>query len=140
MMSAVASTSAKALYDETEVHFNHAVPAASTYRAITSQSGWRDVVLIGERPEDVLWIGKQWCASKHGLELRNGLCSVRYRELSKSPHSPQIVSAVCENPDVDIDDFATAYLVAVALGGGRLSVSQRAVFFQCLDYARRSHP
>lgn len=73
----------------------------------------------GEAPERIWWSGRQWCVTAYGIEALDGTYPIeRTRLLERLPRHSWM-EHMAGKTWVDMDDFATAWLVAIALHGSR---------------------
>lgn len=76
------------------------------------------VPMRGEPLTKILWRGRQWAVTAHGVECLDGTyhfdASRLLEDLDRGWGWPQ---QVCQKTWVDTDDFLTAWLVAIALHG-----------------------
>jgi hypothetical protein len=82
------------------------------------------VNLRGERLNEIWWQGRQWAVTSHGIEARDGtyiIAKDRLREDHAHEYPHSWIAHLSEKPWIDLDDFATAYFVAVAMHGQRLT-------------------
>jgi hypothetical protein len=66
----------------------------------------------GERLSKVYWLGKQWAATKYGVECRDGCYVIERRRLWEEDDEHGWVMHMAEKDWVDIKDFAEALRVA----------------------------
>jgi hypothetical protein len=78
----------------------------------------------GERLGKVIWRGKQWAATKHGVECRDGLYTIDRSRLSKD-----WLMHMAAKDWVDLEDFAEALRIArvYELLRGRVKVKRVAL-------------
>jgi hypothetical protein len=76
----------------------------------------------GEDLHTVLWQGRQWAVTTYGVECRDGTYSFEASRLCED-HSEGLswIKHMAGKRWVDIADFATAFYVAVALHGVKLT-------------------
>jgi len=82
------------------------------------------VSLRGERLNEIWWQGRQWAVTSHGIEARDGTYEIakdRLREEHAREHPYSWIAHLSGKSWIDLDDFATAYFVAVAMHGQRLT-------------------
>jgi hypothetical protein len=89
--------------------------------------------------EKIWWQGRQWIVTADGLESRNGRYVIEKDRLLQDADTYGWVAHVGKKSWVDTDDFATAYLVAVALHGLHLTKAQRALVMKGYAAAVVSH-
>jgi hypothetical protein len=82
------------------------------------------VTVRGEPLGEIWWQGRQWAVTAYGLECRDGTYVIDKKRLLEDADYG-LVRHVGTKSWVDVDDFATAYLVAVALHGFRLTKAMR---------------
>jgi hypothetical protein len=93
----------------------------------------------GEGLSEIWWQGRQWAVTSYGLESRNGRYVIERDRLLQDADTYGWVAHVGKKSWVDTDDFATAYLVAVAMHGERLTKAQRALVMKGYAAAVVSH-
>jgi hypothetical protein len=86
-----------------------------------------DVKVRGEALSEVWWQGRQWAVTAYGLECRDGTYVLDTKQLVDNAAVHSCIEHVGEKTWCDVDDFATAYYVAVAMHGLRLTKAMRAV-------------
>lgn len=83
------------------------------------------VACRGEALHEIWWRGRQWAVTSYGVECLDGSYSFEATRLAEGLHGSGPVEAswcvhMAENGWVDVDDFATAWLVALSLHGARV--------------------
>ena len=73
----------------------------------------------GEELHETLWQGRQWAVTEYGIEARDGTYAIAADRLSETrPHQghelPDWPLHMAEKDWVDIHDFCTAFLTALA--------------------------
>jgi hypothetical protein len=99
----------------------------------------RAVKLRGERLNEIWWQGRQWAVTSHGIEARDGTYTIakdRLREEHAREHPYSWIAHLSEKSWIDLDDFATAYFVAVAMHGQRLTRKEFAMLQKHLRKGR----
>lgn len=76
-----------------------------------------EVEIRGEPPAEVLWQGKQWAVTDAGIEARDGTYFIAASRLEEDLPDWSWLEQMRDKTWVDVPDFATAYLVAIALHG-----------------------
>ncbi len=82
------------------------------------------VKLRGETMSEIWGLGRQWAVTSHGIEARDGTYAIakgRLREDHAREHPHSWIAHLSVKSWIDIDDFATAYFVAIAMHGLRLT-------------------
>lgn len=80
------------------------------------------VACLGEELDEIWWRGRQWAVTSFGVECLDGTYAFEAKRLAEgcskgdSPQASWIVH-MAEKSWVDLDDFATAWLVALSLHG-----------------------
>jgi hypothetical protein len=79
----------------------------------------------GEALHEIWWRGRQWAVTSYGIECLDGTHSFEAKRLAEGLHGSGPVEAswcvhMAESGWVDVDDFATAWLVALSLHGVRV--------------------
>ena len=100
------------------------------------------VTVRGEALHEVWWQGRQWAVTSYGLERRYGTYFIEAKRLVeqlRGEHPYSWTEHVGEKTWADVDDFATAYLVAVAMHGHRLTKAMRAIVMKGHAKAVVSH-
>jgi hypothetical protein len=74
------------------------------------------VACRGEALREIWWRGRQWAVTSYGIECLDGTYSFEAKRLAEGLHSSGPVEAswcvsMAEKGWVDVDDFATAWLV-----------------------------
>lgn len=72
----------------------------------------------GEDPAPIIWRGRQWAVTEFGLERLNGAYSLSPSDLGNTGAEsdfPSLPSHMAGKMWVDVHDFCTAFLVALAL-------------------------
>jgi hypothetical protein len=84
----------------------------------------------GEKLNEIWWQGRQWAVTSHGIECRDGtyvIAKARLREEHTNQHPYSWIAHLSEKSWIDLDDFATAYFVACAMHGHKLSPKEVAM-------------
>jgi hypothetical protein len=71
----------------------------------------------GDAPGEIFWRGKQWAVTVHGLECLDGTYFVEKGRLDEDLGAHSWLDQLAEKTWVDIDDFVTAWMVAVLYHG-----------------------
>lgn len=85
------------------------------------------VKLRGETLSEIWWQGRQWAVTSHGIEARDGTYTIakdRLRDGHTNEHPYSWIGHLSGKSWMDLDDFATAYFVAIAMHGQRLTRSE----------------
>jgi hypothetical protein len=83
------------------------------------------VPLHGDPLDPIWWRGKQWAVTKHGIEALDGSYAIPARRLAEDLPGYSWVDHMAEKDEwVDIDEFATAWLIALQLHGVTVSPTQ----------------
>lgn len=72
----------------------------------------------GDALGKVWWQGRQWAVTSDGIEARNGLYHIAADRVLEDVDVHTWVDHMAAKTWVDLEDFATAWLVAVALHTG----------------------
>jgi hypothetical protein len=91
-----------------------------------------------EALSEIWWQGRQWSVTAAGLECRDGTYFIDKKRLLED-HGCGWVAHVGRKTWVDVDDFATFYLAAVAMHGFRLTRAKRAAVLKAHAKAIVSH-
>jgi hypothetical protein len=88
-----------------------------TVKARDLSSGWgpqssNRVENRGERLHKIIWQGRQWAATKYGVECRDGSYAIERARLWEEDESYSWVRHMAEKDWVDLKDFAEALRVA----------------------------
>jgi hypothetical protein len=78
----------------------------------------------GEPLHEVIWQGRQWAVTTYGLECRDGCYCIEAKRLTEDmsgDHPYSWIKHVGGKSWADMDDFSTAFFVACAVHGHRLS-------------------
>jgi hypothetical protein len=80
-----------------------------------------EVVVLGETPDTVFWQGRQWAVTKYGVEARDGTYSIAADRIAEGLYTAPYAwpEHMAEKGWVDVADFNTAWLVAIALHGAK---------------------
>lgn len=76
-----------------------------------------EVFVQGDEPSEILWRGKQWAVTVEGIEALDGTYYIGRERLLENEVDWPWVRQLGEKNWCDIDEFATAYLVAIVLHG-----------------------
>jgi hypothetical protein len=72
----------------------------------------------GEPLDEVWWSGRQWAVTSHGIERRNGCYTIASERLGEGADTQYGWPAHMSGKSwIDIDDFMTAWLIALTLHG-----------------------
>lgn len=87
------------------------------------------VACRGEALREIWWRGRQWAVTSYGIECLDGTYSFEAKQLAEGLHGSGPVEAswcvgMAEKGWVDVDDFATAWLVALSLHGVRVPAGE----------------
>lgn len=79
----------------------------------------RDSVrLQGDALSEVWWQGRQWAVTAYGLECRDGTYYIEKQRLMKDIHKQYgWIGHMADKNWIDLEDFTTGYLIALALHG-----------------------
>ena len=106
---------------------------------IISRDGSGDVRCCGDALDEIWWRGAQWAVTSYGIECRDGKYLVAAsRLLENDPRSYSWVKHLGEKTWCDIEDFTSAYFVACAMHGVRLTRDTRIALLRHLAKARGS--
>jgi hypothetical protein len=88
-----------------------------TVKARDMDSPWRRqatnrVKRRGDRLSRIIWMGRQWAATKYGVECRDGCYAIERKRLWEEDDIHGWVMHMAEKAWVDLDDFAEALRVA----------------------------
>ena len=78
-----------------------------------------EVANRGEAPERIWWTGRQWCVTAWGIEARDGTYPIKRDRMFERLDQHSWIEHMSGKTWVDVEDFATAWLVAIALYGTR---------------------
>jgi hypothetical protein len=71
--------------------------------------------------DQILWQGRQWAVTTRGIERRDGSYFIEADRLNETRDAmPDWPLHMAEKTGIDIDDFCTAFMVALALHGHRI--------------------
>jgi hypothetical protein len=73
----------------------------------------------GDRLSPIIWRGRQWAATKYGVERRDGCYPIHRSRLWENDEQYPWVMHMAVKPWVDLEDFAEALRVARRHHGGR---------------------
>jgi hypothetical protein len=76
-----------------------------------------EVFVQGDAPEEILWRGKQWAVTAAGIEALDGTYFIHKGRLLEDAEEWPWVRQMAEKNWCDLEEFATAYMVAVVLHG-----------------------
>ena len=77
----------------------------------------------GDALTQIWWQGKQWAVTQYGIECRDGTYAIPAKELTydlDSGTNHGWVEQMLSKDWVDMDDFRTAYFVALSMHGHQL--------------------
>jgi hypothetical protein len=97
------------------------IPPHPTRGAAPIEHGRNPVPMRGEKLGRVMWRGRQWAVTDYGIEALDGTYSFTAARLNEETATGGWPEHMTEKPRVDSDDFCTAWLVAIALHGTRIS-------------------
>lgn len=83
------------------------------------------VPVRGETLSAVWWRGRQWAVTEHGIEALDGTYAIGAETLTLDLSAHSWPQHMAEKRWVDNEEFATAWLVALALHGGVRNMEQR---------------
>lgn len=81
------------------------------------------VKVCSEAPMGIWWQGKQWAVTEYGVECRDGTYSIPANELTydlDGGTNHGWIEQMLSKGWVDMDDFRTAYFVALSMHGHQL--------------------
>lgn len=110
-----------------------------TYRGpVVGRDGGGFVRVCGEDPAETWWVGSQWAVTAYGVERRDGTYAIEASRLREDlAEGRSWVLHVGMKGWADPDDFATAYFVACAMHGVKLSAEERAMVLRHAVDCRR---
>jgi hypothetical protein len=77
-----------------------------------------DVPVRGDALGALWWRGAQWAVTEHGIECLDGTYSIAKDRLLEGPRNWRWPGQLSTKTWVDIDEFTTAWLIALALHCG----------------------
>jgi hypothetical protein len=77
------------------------------------------VEIIGDEINTMLWRGRQWAVTTSGIQRLDGTYDIEAGRLHENIRTCGWPERMSQKDDVDIDDFITAWLVALTLHGYR---------------------
>lgn len=86
-----------------------------------------EVRVQGEALHQILWRGKQWAVTTFGIEALSGTYYIEADRLAEDAGTYGWPMHMTEKSWVDVDDFCTAWLVAIALHGATVPGGARVV-------------
>jgi hypothetical protein len=98
-----------------------------------------EVAVRGEDLSEIWWQGRQWAVTAYGLERRDGTYFIDRKRLLQDATTYGWVKHIGTKNWADVDDFATAYLVAIAMHGCRLTKAMQARVLEGYRSAVVSH-
>jgi hypothetical protein len=75
------------------------------------------VEVVGDRMHEIWWRGRQWAVTAHGVEALDGSYAITHNRLLEELRTHPWPMHMAEKDWVDIDEFATAWLIAILLSG-----------------------
>lgn len=78
------------------------------------------VKILAEQLSPVMWRGRQWAVTSYGVECLNGTYYIEKKRLAENVEGYGWPTQMAGKGWVDLDDFCTAWLVALALHGVRI--------------------
>jgi hypothetical protein len=84
------------------------------------------VQVRGEPLAPIWWRGRQWAVTTYGIEALDGTYAVDACDLLRgiSERDEWVCEHVARNTWVNVEDLATAWIVAIALHGGKADPAQ----------------
>jgi hypothetical protein len=79
---------------------------------------------MAEPLSNILWRGRQWAVTEYGVECLDGSYYFDAKRLGEDLPGHSWCEHMAEKEWVDIEDFCTAWLVAIALHGSRIDPAQ----------------
>jgi hypothetical protein len=83
-----------------------------------------EVTVRGDPLSDLWWQGRQWAVTSFGLECRDGTYYIDAHRLAEDIDTHGWPAHVSEKNWVDVEDFLTAWLVALSMHGKSLTQDQ----------------
>src|ERR1035437_1591849 len=99
-----------------------------------------EIKLRAEALHEIWWQGRQWAVTAFGIERRDGSYPIEANRLQEHHKSKQPYSWIAHMSTkvwTDADDFATAYFVACAMHGCRLTRAEHAMLAEHHAKAKR---
>jgi len=87
---------------------------------------------LAEPLDEILWQGRQWAVTTHGIEHRRGIYTITKKQLEDELPRYSWIRHMGEKERTcsDLADFATAYLVASAIFGYQRSEADITMLFK----------
>jgi len=82
------------------------------------------VKVRGEKLDQVIWRGRQWAVTEFGVECLDGTYAFAADRLAENINAHSWLAQVGGKTWVDTEDFATAWLVALAVHGSKATPEQ----------------
>jgi hypothetical protein len=82
------------------------------------------VKVRGEALHPMIWRGKQWAVTEFGIENLDGTYVIEAKRLHENIDRHSWLAHMGEKTWVDTEDFATAWLVAIAVYGSKATPQQ----------------
>ena len=78
-----------------------------------------DVPVTGEELASVWWQGRKWAVTEYGIECPDGSYAIEAARVTEGLDGGDATGLqhLAEKPWVDLDDFATAWMLAVVMHG-----------------------
>jgi hypothetical protein len=86
-----------------------------------------EVHVRGDALHPILWRGKQWAVTEFGIEALSGTYSIKAKRLAEGVENYGWPMHMTQKSWVDVDDFCTAWLVAIALFNVRVPGGMKGV-------------
>jgi hypothetical protein len=111
-------------------------PPPIIHGPIVARDGSNSVRLCGGALDEIWWQGRQWAVTAYGIELRSGQYTINAKRLLDDLPGYSWIMQVGLKGWADVDDFATAFFVAVAMHGKQLTQKNRAALLRHVEEAR----
>lgn len=101
-----------------------------------AQDGAQDVRCRGQELDAILWQGRTWAVTDHGIERRDGFYTIAKDRLGEMLPGDSWIGHIGRKGCADVEDFTSAYLVACARFGVPLTPEDVATLDRDLERGR----
>jgi hypothetical protein len=113
------------IYDAGDVVVQ-AIPPRQRRGIVRIELSSEPVKIRGEELHEIWWRGKQWAVTAYGVECLDGSYFFEAKRLLENLEYPWPLH-MAEKNWVDIDEFATAWMIAILLHGQARKITAKAI-------------